>query len=631
MTPLLEWLDDPRVFRVGKLAAHSDHEVYATQAAYLKQDNPLNLSLDGRWQFHYSATPAERTPEFYQPAAMARRQNFTTIQVPGHIQLQGHGQIQYINTLYPWEGQVYRRAPFINGDTTGQPGLFSAADDNPVGEYVTTFALPAAMQNKRIHLEFDGVEQAMYVWLNGHFVGYSEDSFSRAEFDLTPFIQAGENMLAVAVFKYSTAAFLEDQDMFRFSGIFRSVRLRALPDVTVTDLHLQPTIHESTGQLRAQVQVSAANQLDGKMQVAIYDAARTLIDMVVQPITATTMTVALTVPDVQRWSHHQPYLYHVAVTLLDEQAQEVVFVPYEIGFRTLTVTDQHEIQLNGQRLFLNGVNRHEWHPARGRAITLADMQRDIEIMQANHINAVRTSHYPNQVAWYTLADQAGIYVMAETNLESHGSWQKMGAIEPSVNVPGSHDAWREVVLDRAKSNYEQFKNHPAILFWSLGNESYAGDNIMLMDRYFKQQDASRLTHYEGVFRNRDYDDKMSDVESRMYATPAEIKAYLANEPTKPYLNCEFMHSMGNSVGGLDEYMALYDESVAYTGGFIWDYMDQALWQPDELTGEPVLKYGGDFNDRHSDYEFSGNGLLFADRQAKPAMQEVRYYYEKYDK
>jgi beta-galactosidase len=221
-------------------------------------------------------------------------------------------------------------------------------------------------------------------------------------------------------------------------------------------------------------------------------------------------------------------------------------------------------------------------------------------------------------------------MMAETNLESHGSWQKMGAVEPSYNVPGSIPEWQDVVLDRAKSNFEQFKNHPAILFWSLGNESYTGDNIAAMDAYFKSVDDSRLTHYEGVFQNRIDEDRISDVESRMYAHPKAIKDYLTNHPKKPYLNCEYMHSMGNSVGGLGDYMQLFDEFDSYLGGFIWDYIDQALYVTDKVTGQQVLRYGGDFNDRHSDYEFSGDGIVFANRQEKPAMQEVRYYYGRYD-
>ena len=250
-------------------------------------------------------------------------------------------------------------------------------------------------------------------------------------------------------------------------------------------------------------------------------------------------------------------------------------------------------------------------------------------MKKNNINAVRTCHYPDQIPWYYMCDEAGIYVMAETNLESHGSFQKLGAIEPSWNVPGSVSQWREVVIDRARSNYEVFKNHTSILFWSLGNESYAGDDIEAMNRFYKDKNDGRLVHYEGSFHNRAYEDTISDVESRMYAKPYEIEEYLSNNPKKPYILCEYMHDMGNSLGGFDSYMKLIDKYEMYQGGFIWDFIDQALLVKDEVTGREVFRYGGDFDDRPSDYEFSGNGIVFADRKEKPAMQEVRYYYGLY--
>ena len=262
-------------------------------------------------------------------------------------------------------------------------------------------------------------------------------------------------------------------------------------------------------------------------------------------------------------------------------------------------------------------------------IGLEDMVSDINCMTRNNINAVRTCHYPDQIPWYYMCDDAGIYVMAETNLESHGSWQKLGAVEPSVNIPGSISQWREVVVDRARTNYETFKNHTSILFWSLGNESYAGDDIKAMNTYFKERQDGRLVHYEGSFYTRQYEDTISDVESRMYAKPYEIREYLSNHPKKPYLLCEYMHDMGNSLGGFDSYIKLIDEFEMYQGGFIWDFIDQAILVKDHVTGKEVLRYGGDFDDRPSDYEFSGNGIVFADRKEKPAMQEVRYYYGLY--
>lgn len=324
------------------------------------------------------------------------------------------------------------------------------------------------------------------------------------------------------------------------------------------------------------------------------------------------------------WEHHNPYLYQMKIVLSDENGTAEA-VLCEIGFRRIEIKDKI-ILFNGERLIINGVNRHEWSAEGGRCITKSDMEWDIDCIKRNHINAVRTCHYPDQKLWYELCDKAGIYLMSETNLESHGSWQKLGGIDSSWNVPGSVEKWRAAVLDRAKTNFECFKNHPSVLFWSLGNESYAGNVLAEMNRFFKETDPFRLVHYEGVVNNRKYEEEISDVESRMYAYPKDIIEYLENSPKKPFILCEYMHDMGNSMGGMKDYIDLLDRFPMYQGGFIWDYMDQAIFVKDEVTGKKVLRYGGDFDDRPSDYEFSGNGILFADRTEKPAMQEVRYYY-----
>ncbi|MDE6203618.1 MAG: beta-galactosidase, partial [Lachnospiraceae bacterium] len=323
------------------------------------------------------------------------------------------------------------------------------------------------------------------------------------------------------------------------------------------------------------------------------------------------------------------YLYRLLIKIYDEEGFLTEAVPYDIGFRKIEIKDK-VIYLNGRRLVINGVNRHEWSAEGGRCISLEEMNQDMEIFLKNNINAVRTCHYPDQIPWYYLCDEKGIYMMAETNLETHGSWQKLGQVEPSWNVPGSLPKWREAVLDRAVSNFEMFKNHVSVVFWSLGNESYAGDVLEDMNRYYKEKKDGRLVHYEGVFQNRDYESTISDVESRMYASPEEIRVYLDNQPPKPFILCEYMHDMGNSLGGMGSYIKLLDEYEMYQGGFIWDFIDQALWAEDEMTGQKALRYGGDYDDRPSDYEFSGNGIVFADRQEKPAMQEVKYYYGLYE-
>ena len=331
------------------------------------------------------------------------------------------------------------------------------------------------------------------------------------------------------------------------------------------------------------------------------------------------------------YENHNPYLYTMEIRLVDENGEAVEIVPWRFGFNKIEIGEDKVVRHNGRRLYINGVNRHEWNPHSGRVITDADEQWDVAFMKRNHINAVRTCHYPDRLSFYSLCDENGIYMMAEMNLETHGSWQKQGAVEPSWNVPGSLPEWEGAVLDRAQSNFEWFKNHTSVLFWSLGNESYAGDVLMHANAYYKQKDPARLVHYENVCRNRAYEDTISDLESMMYPTPEMVREYLDNNPKKPYILCEFMHDMGNSIGGLDSYMKLFDDYEMYVGGFIWDYIDQAIYVKDEATGREVLRYGGDFDDRPSDYEFSANGIVFADRTEKPAMQEVRYFYERYDR
>ena len=574
----------------------------------------------------------ERPVDFYKETFDAS--GFDKIMVPGHIELAGYDKIRYINTMYPWEGKEYHRGAYSMESTGKEAGMFSEAEYNPVGSYIKRFDLNETMCGKRIHICFEGVEEAMYLWLNGQFVGYAEDSFTPSEFDLTPFIREKENVLAVQVHKMSTAAFLEDQDFFRFFGIFRNVTLKALPDAHMEDVWFQPVLNQdnSSGKVSVIMKVTAPEKQNVDARFVLTDREGTVITEKCLQLQGRdgifTGTIHTDVQNIKLWDNHSPYLYHACVELIEENGVMLEVVPYDIGFRRLEVIDK-VIYLNGKRLVITGVNRHEWNPKTGRCIGMQEMTADIDCMLRNNINAVRTCHYPDQIPWYYLCDKAGIYVMAETNLESHGTFQKLGAIEPSCNVPGSIPQWREVVLDRAISNFETFKNHTSVLFWSLGNESYAGDDLGAMNTYFKEKRDGRLVHYESSFYNRAYEDTISDVESRMYAKPKEVEEYLNNNPKKPYLLCEFMHDMGNSMGGLGSYMKLIDQYEMYHGGFIWDFIDQEILIRDPVTGKEVLRYGGDFDDRPADYEFSANGIVFADRKEKPAMQEVRYYYGLY--
>ncbi|KAB7666292.1 glycoside hydrolase family 2 TIM barrel-domain containing protein [Bacillus sp. B1-b2] len=607
--PTIDWLEDPSVFAVNRLPAHSDHRFYETREEAITQKSmKLKYSLNGEWKFQYSVNASVRPVNFFQTDFSS--DDWGEINVPGHMQLQGYGTPQYVNTMYPWDGVEALRPPNIS------------KENNPVGSYIKYFSLPENWIDQPVHISFQGVETAFYVWLNGEFIGYSEDSFTPSEFNLTPFLKKGENKLAVEVFQRSTGAWLEDQDFWRFSGIFREVYLYALPNMHATDVRVTTTLDESYTQGTIFVDLKLTNT-KGK-------GVLNLVDQEGKSVASTTMalqdTATLSIEHPCLWSAESPYLYCLYIELYSEEGRLVEVIPQSIGFRKFEMIN-NVMCINGKRIIFKGVNRHEFHHCKGRAIGEKEMRWDIETLKRNNINAVRTSHYPNQSLWYELCDEYGVYVIDEMNLETHGSWQKMGKVDPSWNIPGNHMEWLPIVKDRAISMYERDKNHPSILIWSCGNESYAGEVILAISNYFRENDSSRLVHYEGVFHNRKYD-ATSDMESRMYAKPADIEKYLLENPKKPYISCEYMHAMGNSLGGMHKYTELEQKYDMYQGGFIWDYMDQAIVHNDRF-GKEYLAYGGDFGDRPTDYEFCGNGIVYANRKVSPKMQEVKYLYQNF--
>ena len=601
----LSWLEDPEVFAVNRIPAHSDHTYFEKET----EERPLRQCLNGSWLFSYAKNPSMRVERFYEDSYDCS--GFDTIQVPGHLETQGYGRNQYINTMYPWDGEEFLRPPMVS------------KRNNPVGSYVKYFTLEEQMKGKRTFISFQGVETAFYVWLNVTFIGYSEDSFTPAEFELTETLREGENKLAVEVYKRSSASWLEDQDFFRFSGIFRDVFLYSIPRVHVRDIFVKAGLTDSYQEGTLEIRAELIGDID---DVTIEASLRDGDEKEIWNGNAEGKEEVFFKASglaVLPWSAEEPRLYRLYLYVKNEEGQILEFIPQKVGFRRFEMKDRI-MCLNGKRILFKGVNRHEFDPVRGRAITREDMLWDIRFMKQHNINAVRTSHYPNQTLWYELCDEYGIYLIDETNLESHGSWQKLGEVEPSWNVPGDRPEWKAAVLDRASSMFERDKNHPSVLIWSCGNESYAGTDIEAMSEYFHEKDDSRLLHYEGVFWNRKYD-HISDMESRMYAKPAEIEEYLENDPKKPYISCEYMHSMGNSTGGMKLYTDLEKKYPLYQGGFIWDYIDQSLYRVNEL-GERVLTYGGDHDERATDYEFCGNGIVYADRKASPKAQEVKALY-----
>lgn len=604
----LVWLEDPAVFQVNRLDAHSDHCYYRTYEELEAQSQFFKLSLAGDWRVTIASCPDQRIQDFYKLEPEDER--LEDIQVPGHLQLQGFASPHYTNTLYPWDGIEELRPPHISHS------------DNLVAGYLKRFFLPKEWKNMDVQLCLEGVETACYVWINGIFIGYGEDSFTPSTFAIQDALQEGENIIAIEVYQRSSASWLEDQDFWRFSGIFRDVVLYAIPSIHVQDLFVKPIVEQDLVHASLELDLTFLQKSKAILAVSLLDDEHKIAGIEEHLDTLQT-TLVLPVEKPHLWSSEDPYLYTVLIEVYNEQQELMEIIPQRVGFRRFVMEDGI-MKLNGKRIVFHGINRHEFHQERGRALTEEDMLFDITFMKQHNINAVRTSHYPNQSRWYQLCDEYGIYLIDEANLESHGSWQKLGECEPSWNVPGSLPEWREAVLDRASNMLERDKNHPSILIWSCGNESYAGTNILAMHDYFKHRDALRLVHYEGVFWNREFDDA-SDMESRMYAKPAQIKEYLDQNPQKPYISCEYMHAMGNSLGNLQEYQQLEEQYPMYQGGFIWDYIDQAILVKEH--GEQHLAYGGDFDDRPTDGNFCGDGIILADRSLTPKVQEMRYLYQ----
>jgi len=605
LEPLIDWLEDPEIFAINRIPAHSDHQFYGHDNLSLQQN------LNGVWKFSYATCLDERIKEFYRQDYDCS--TFSDIRVPGHIQMQGYDKCQYVNTMYPWDGREELRPPYVSKEY------------NPVGSYVQTFEIEKQLQGKRTFISFQGVATAFYVWLNGKFIGYSEDSFTPAEFEVTEYLQDGENKLAVEVYKYSSASWLEDQDFWRFSGIFRDVYLYGIPEIHIEDMFLKATLSEDykVGKIDWNLKITGNELISpAKIEAIVKDVSGAVIYQE-EKNSQEKLSWSDEIRDIRAWSAEAPYLYDVILSIYSAEGDIIEIVTEKIGFRKFEMKDNLML-LNGKRIVFRGVNRHEFNVKNGRVISEEDMLWDIRFMKQHNINAVRTSHYPNNTLWYRLCDQYGIYLIDEANLESHGSWQKLGKCEPSWNVPGSYKEWEACTVDRARSMFERDKNHPSILIWSCGNESYVGTNILKMTKFFHENDDSRLVHYEGVFWNREFD-KISDMESRMYVKPQEIEEYLKGNPKKPYISCEYMHAMGNSCGGMHLYTDLEEKYDAYQGGFIWDYIDQSMLRIND-QGEEVFSYGGDYDDRATDYEFCGNGIVFADRRVSPKAQEVKGLY-----
>ncbi len=600
---------DPLIFAENRVEAHSDHICYASLEELKEQKSSFRHSLNGLWKFSYSRNYQSAIRGF--EAAEYDCKSWADIRVPAHIQMEGYDAPQYANTQYPWDGREDIEAGEI-------PEFF-----NPVASYVKYFYVPEHMKDKPLYISFQGVESGIALWLNGTYVGYSEDSFTPSEFELTSYLVEGENKLAVQVFKWTASSWCEDQDFFRFSGIYRSVYLYTTPEVHVQDVCIRTLLDDEykDADLQVKGKVSGA----GKISLTLRDGK----DIVAQAQTDAAEEFAVTIPvkSPALWSAEEPNLYELLTEVSDENGQVQEVFSQMVGFRRFEMID-HIMCLNGKRIVFKGVNRHEFSSKRGRVPNEEELIQDIITMKRNNINAVRTCHYPDDSRIYELCDKYGLYMIAENNMESHGSWEPIlrGEVSMEDVVPGDRKEWEPMMMDRVNSCYQRDKNHPAILIWSCGNESFGGSVIYEMSQLFRELDDTRLVHYEGVFNDRRYNGS-SDMESQMYPSVASIKEFLANDRSKPFISCEYTHAMGNSCGAMHKYTDLTDTEPLYQGGFIWDYIDQSIEKKDRY-GNKFQAYGGDFGERPTDYNFSGNGIVYGgDRDESPKMQEVKFNYQ----
>lgn len=603
---------DPAIYRVGCLPARSDHRFYAGEKEAEEGQSSFVLSLNGLWKFRYDTSPLAAPDDFAKPGYSC--ENWADIRVPGHIQLQGYSTPAYVNYQYPWDGKEKI-----------QPGQIPTAF-NPTGSYVKTFVLPKDFVGRPVRIRFDGAESGYALWCNGSFVGYHEDSFTPAEFDLTPHLLPGENKLGVQVYQWTSGSWLEDQDMFRFSGIFRDVTLYAVPAMHVEDLKVRTLLDDFCQD--AQLQVNLQLTLDeGASGTVLWELSRKgKITASGEVSAGEDVKIRAEISAPALWSAEKPNLYDLCLTLRNAKGNCVEYLKEEVGFRRFELKNGL-LCLNGKRITFHGVNRHEFTDRAGRAgMTTEQIRRDLVIMKQNNINAIRTSHYPNDSRLYRLCDEMGLYLIAENNMETHGTWDAALRFGAEADIlPGDKKEWEGALLQRVRSCYERDKNHPSILIWSLGNESYGGSVIHEMAETFRALDPDRPVHYEGIFHDRTYPDT-SDMESQMYPPADAIAAFLQEHPEKPFICCEYSHSMGNSNGGLFKYTDLEETNPRYQGGFIWDFCDQSLAMRDEW-GIPYEAYGGDFGERPCDYTFSGNGIVAGDRYEYPKLQEIRYCYQ----
>jgi beta-galactosidase len=599
-----------------------------------RETSPSIQSLNGRWKFHFSPIPERRAEGF--AATDFDDSAWKEIDVPSNWQRQGYGQPIYTNQGYPFDKA---KAPRIEGP-----------NGNEVGSYRTRFSVPPEWKDRQVLLHFDGVDSALVLWINGREVGYSQDSRTPAVFDIGSYLVAGENLLAAQVFRWCDGSYLEDQDFWRLSGIFRDVFLEAMPTVAIRDFKVETLLDADykNAELKVMVAVGNAGEVAAGIGLGarlVDPEGRSLVEIpgISSEIAAGgegKLTLSAQIPDPAKWSAESPALYRLVLTLSKADGAVIESIPCDVGFRSVEVKDG-VLLVNGRYVYLKGVNRHEHDPVTGHTVSFLSMVQDIALMKRNNINTVRTSHYPNDPRWYELCDRYGLYVIDEANVESHGFGQSN--LQPISDGP----EWKAAHVERMRALVERDKNHPSVCIWSLGNESGIGRNLAAEYDLAKQLDATRPVQYceatNNAFidrllkwsaahdnRGADYplgeNERYSDLVVAMYPTIEMITAYAKTNPSRPLIMCEYAHAMGNSVGNLQEYWAAIESNRSLQGGCIWDWVDQGFLEQDK-NGTEYWTYGGDYGDKPNSGNFCCNGLVRPDRTPNPSLFEVKKVYQ----
>ncbi len=606
----------------NKQPGHSTLVPFATVAQARQgdvQQSPFFQSLNGLWKFNWVKHPDERPRDFYRPAYDVSP--WDEIPVPANWQLHGYGTPIYTNIVHPFKVN----APRVMDEPPAN--YTSHAHRNPVGSYRTPFVVPTRWAGRQIFLHFDGIKSAAYVWVNGRKVGYTQGSMTPAEFNITEYVTPGDNTLAVAVYRWSDGSYLEDQDMWRLSGIYRDVSLFATPDVHVRDFLVTSDLDADLKHAHMNTQVTIRNYGDTTMEgveveITLLDAqgqtvsrARTSRPVTLTPGTEAIRDVGLWTEAPRLWTAETPELYTVLVTLMDRRGQVTEVERCEFGFRHIAIR-KGALLINGQAVKLKGVNRHEHDPDTGRWVSESRMIQDIRLMKQFNINCVRTSHYPNHPRWYELCDEYGLYLVDEANVESHGtSYGK-------ENIPGSDPKWRRAVEDRMERMVQRDKNHPSVIMWSLGNEAGHGRNFVHMVEVAEQIDTSRPFHYRQM-------NAAGDTDSATYVPYKILRDHAKHKPNRPYFLEEYAHAMGNSLGVVQAYWDIIEAHPNLIGAAIWDWVDQGLRKPipGAQAGPWFYAYGGDYGDRPTDENFCINGLVNPDREPNPHIWEVKKVYQ----